>query len=85
MTSGGLKFPLATWFLPFPLIQFIGKKVFLVKFKASGFGQIASIEEMTVNGKFFPDVTKQKPLLAVKISNLKLRFDVAKIIEPNGE
>ena len=81
ITSGGLPFPASTSFIPFPLTQEKPGQLLHTKFKGSGKGKLAKIRSIEVNELFFPDISSQKPLVAIKIDPFNIRFPEAIVEE----
>jgi hypothetical protein len=49
-------------------------KTFLTNPKGHGWGKFAKIESMKINPMYFPDISKLKPLLCVKINPFTMEF-----------
>ncbi|MCG8514770.1 MAG: acetoacetate decarboxylase family protein [Halanaerobiales bacterium] len=81
LKSGWLSFPVHTALLPFPLVQNLDQKIYYTKFIGKGTGRLAKIVDIDVNQKYFPDIGAVKPLAVLKISNFKITFPVARIVE----
>ena len=82
ISSGGIPFPASTKLLPIRLFQELEGKTFLTDPKGYGWGKFAKIESMKVNSAYFPDISKLKPLLCVKINPFTMEFPLP---EQNGD
>ena len=76
--SGGLPFPASTSFLPIDLHQVWNGVDYFTKPSGSGTGRLAKILNLSIDPTYFPDISTQKPLLAVKISPFRVKFPLAK-------
>lgn len=81
LKSGWLSFPVHTTLLPFPLVQNLDQKIYYTKFIGKGTGKLAKVVDINVNQKYFPDIGAVKPLAVLKISNFKLTFPIARMVE----
>lgn len=82
ISSGGIPFPAGTKLLPIRLFQELEGKTFLTDPKGYGWGKFAKIESMKVNPDYFPDISKLKPLLCVKIKPFTMEFPLP---DQNGD
>lgn len=76
----GLRFPVSTALLPFPLCQYQDEMLYYTKFTGVGQGRLASVDFSHIDNDLFPDVTNIKPLIAISVDNFKITFPEAKII-----
>lgn len=82
LKSGKLSFPVSTSLMPFPLVQEYEDKYYYTNFFGKGKGQLARIESMKINSKLFPDLSKVKPLIAIRVDPFDITFPES-IIENN--
>ena len=76
-TPKGLKFPLHTSLLPFPLVQMRDGKEFYTKFSGYGSGQFCKLNSVEINPELFPDVTNVKPFAIIKVNPFHICFPEA--------
>lgn len=69
-------FPISTTILPLTIFQAHNERLMLTKPKSSGMAYLTKLQNMKVNSKFFPDLTKVKPLLVLRVDNFKMEFPV---------
>jgi hypothetical protein len=69
-------FPISTTILPLTIVQAHKNRLMLTKPKSSGMAYLAKLQNIKVNGEFFPDLTKVKPLLVLHVENFKMEFPV---------
>lgn len=79
--GGYLPFPVTTALSPFPfgLVQKREGRTYLTKPTMFGWGQLAKLLHIRVNGDIFPDVSDLKPIAAVKLSGVRMHFPSAQI------
>ena len=70
----GIPFPTSTSFLPINLEQTWNMIHFLTKPTGSGRAKLAKVKNLVVDPDYFPDISKLKPLLAVKIKPFHITF-----------
>ena len=70
----GIPFPTSTSFLPINLEQTHKKVHFLTTPTGSGMAKLAKVKSLVVDPNYFPDISKLKPLLAVKIKPFRINF-----------
>lgn len=70
----GIPIPISTSLFPIDLEQTWNKVHFLTKPSGSGRAKLAKIENMVVDPDYFPDISKLRPLLAVKINPFHITF-----------
>jgi hypothetical protein len=70
----GIPFPTSTSFLPINLEQTWNKIHFLTQPTGSGRAKLAKIKNLKVDPDYFPDISKLKPLFAVKIKPFHITF-----------
>ncbi|MGE5372767.1 MAG: acetoacetate decarboxylase family protein [Solirubrobacterales bacterium] len=81
MERFGIPFPVYTRLLPFPLIQEQpGGRLLETVFSGYGIGRLVRIKRLAVNPERFPDISRVKPLLAIRIDGFRMTFPVAKEI-----
>ena len=83
-SSGGLRFPVHTALIPFPLSQNLDGKRFHTRYSGRGWGRLARIESMHIDAALFPDLTQARPLAVMTIEDFRITFPVARI-EPITE
>lgn len=69
-------FPISTTILPLTIVQAHKNRLMLTKPRSSGMAYLAKLQNIKVNGEFFPDLTKVKPLLVLHVENFKMEFPV---------
>jgi hypothetical protein len=69
-------FPISTTILPLTIVQAHKNRLMLTKPKSSGMAYLAKLQNIKVNSDFFPDLTKVKPLLVLRVENFKMEFPV---------
>ncbi len=69
-------FPISTTILPLTIVQAHKDKLMLTKPKSSGMAYLAKLQNIKVSSDFFPDLTKVKPLLVLRVENFKMEFPV---------
>jgi hypothetical protein len=74
-----LKFPITTSLIPLTVVQKLRRDLITTKPTAKGNGQLAKVLSMKVNPRFFPDLSKQKPLLVTKVNRFEMMFNVPTI------
>lgn len=72
--SWGISFPISTSFLPINLEQTLNKVHYLTRPSGSGIAKFAKIKNLFIDPEYFPDISKLKPLLAVKIKPFRISF-----------
>jgi hypothetical protein len=77
LRSGGLSFPISTAFVPLSLYQVWEGQTYLTTPQGKGWAQLASIRDIRINADYFPDISTQKPLLALKVKGFSMKFPVA--------
>lgn len=75
--AGGLSFPVSTKLLPaFQVTQSRGDDMLLTAPSASGTGQLASLHDLQINSRFFPDIRQGIRLAAIAVQDFKMVFPV---------
>ena len=74
-------FPISTRFFPLKLAQKLGKKLIVTKSMAKGKASFAKFLSLKVNEKYFPDISKLKPIAALAIKDFKMTFPIPSIKE----
>lgn len=69
-------FPISTTILPLTIVQAHKERLMLTTPKSSGMAYLTKLQNIKVNSKFFPDLTKVKPLLVLHVDNFKMEFPV---------
>jgi hypothetical protein len=77
VSYGGIPFPVTTKFLPIKLHQELEGKTFLTSPKGHGWGKLAKIESMKVNSDYFPNISKLKPIICIKVNPFTMEFPLA--------
>ncbi len=80
LSAGGLRFPVTTAMIPIHLIQHLNQKTYFTSPKGSGKGQFATIKNIEVDPRYFPDVSKATPLTVIKVSDFVMEFPKGEII-----
>lgn len=75
------KFPVTTKLLPFPLVQQYENRYFFTNFFGKGKGQLAKIKTIKINSELFPDLSKCKPIVGIKVKPFNITFPKAEIIK----
>lgn len=76
LKSFGVKFPVNTKLLPFPLVQKHDNKYFYTQFFGGGTGQLAKIDHISINSQLFPDISSIKPIAVIKVNPFNITFPV---------
>lgn len=77
LRSGGPSFPISTALMPLSLYQVWERQTYLTTPQGKGWAQWASIRDMRINADYFPDISVQKPLLALKVKGFSMQFPAA--------
>jgi hypothetical protein len=77
-SAAGPTFPVATWFLPLPLMQQRDGTRYFTEFRGSGWGRLGRFEELSVDAERFPDVSAIRPLLLVRVDPFRVTFPPAR-------
>jgi hypothetical protein len=72
-----IPFPISTSLLPIDLHQFWDGVDFFTKPSGNGWGKRASITNLQIDPAYFPDISTQKPLFAVKVDPFRINFPEA--------
>lgn len=75
--SKGIKFPVHTKLMPFPLIQLQNDKYYFTKFTGKGWGRLSRIKEVNINAKKFPNISRIRPIAVIKVEPFSITFPVA--------
>ena len=78
VTWGGFQLPISTSLLPIDLHQLWDGVNFFTKPSASGRGKLATLKNLHIDPAYFPDISSQKPLFAIKINPITIKFPEAK-------
>lgn len=78
-TPWGPSLPVNTKLLPFPLVQKRSEQIVYTNFFGKGWGKLCKVRSVTVNNRFFPDISSTKPLIALKIDPFKITFPIPSI------
>jgi len=78
VTTGKIPFPISTSLLPIDLHQLWDGVDFFTRPYGHGWGKRANIKNLQINSDYFPDLSSQKPLFAVKIAPFRIKFPQAK-------
>ncbi|HUW63574.1 MAG TPA: hypothetical protein VMW83_02575 [Spirochaetia bacterium] len=82
LQAGWFRFWAGTLWWPVPLGQVLDGKTFLTRLHGRGIIRPAKVLEMSVDSRFFPDVSALQPLMVVRVDNLRLGFGAPVIREP---
>ncbi|WP_111316692.1 acetoacetate decarboxylase family protein [Algoriphagus chordae] len=77
LKTGKIPFPISTSLLPIDLHQLWDGVDFFTRPSGHGWGKRASIKNIQIDPTYFPDLSGQKPLFAVKIDPFKIIFPEA--------
>lgn len=77
--SSGVPFPVNTNLLPFPLLQHLDDQEYHTTFSGKGTGRLATMNDIKINEKMFPDLTAFKPIAVIRIAPFEITFPIAKI------
>ncbi|SFA87651.1 hypothetical protein [Algoriphagus aquimarinus] len=75
--AGGISFPISTSLLPIDLHQLWDGVDYFTKPSGNGWGKLASVKNLKIDSAYFPDLSSQKPLFAVKIEPFRINFPEA--------
>lgn len=81
ITPGIIPFPISTSLLPIDLHQLWDGVDFFTRPFGYGWGKRASIKNLQIDSTYFPDLSSQKPLFAVKIEPFRISFPKATYAE----
>ena len=70
-------FPISTSVLPIDLHQSWDGVDFFTKPSGNGWGKFAKVKNLQIDSAYFPDLSAQKPLFAVKIAPFRIKFPEA--------
>lgn len=79
LSASRLSFPVNTKLLPFPLVQYYEGKYYYTTFEGSGTGRLAKLKDIHINPQLFPDISKFKPIIVIKVEPFKIVFPIAEI------
>ena len=79
--SNSMKFPINTHWLPVPhkLVQPWNDKTYITQPDGKGKTSFATIENLTIDSQFFPDISQIKPLAVIRATNFELTFPIPTI------
>jgi len=72
----GIPFPASTSFLPIDLHQVLNEVDYFTKPTGSGWGKLAKVKIKEIDSAYFPDLSIQKSLFAVKIKPFRINFPI---------
>lgn len=73
----GPRFPVSTWFLPFPLMQERAGTRYYTEFRGSGWGRVGRFEELSIDTTRFPDIGTIRPRLVIRVDPFRVTFPPA--------
>lgn len=76
----GPTMPFFTKMFPLSLVQETVDNIYYTQLHGKGKEKMAKIIDVSVNQKYFPNISKLKPLFTVKIENFKLFFEKPEIV-----
>jgi len=81
LKTRGLPIPVNSKILPFAstLCQKYNDKFYYTHVDISGWMRYTTVSDISINQKYFPDISNIRPILAIKIDNLKLTFEKPEI------
>ncbi|MDZ7898928.1 MAG: hypothetical protein U5N85_13020 [Arcicella sp.] len=79
--KGFISFPLTTSILPLTVVQKLHKDLIITNPTAKGKATLASMKSVKIDKNFFPDLSKAKPLLTMKVKDFEMVFNVPVIKE----
>lgn len=86
LKKGLFPFPMHTSLLPFPLLQRWKGKLFQTNFRGRGWARFGHIEDLSLSGAIFPEISAYKPLAGLVIDPFRIQFPVARMLsEPELE
>lgn len=77
--TGIIPFPVSTFFIPFPLAQQKNSKIYYTNFKGAGIGRFCKVKSIESVSSDFPELSSQKPIMAVKVNPFYITFPEAKV------
>jgi len=78
--SNRLAFPVNTALLPFPLLQHMEQQAFYTTFSGKGMGHFASMTDVCLDERLFPNILTHKPIAIIKIDPFNITFPKARIM-----
>lgn len=75
--SFGIKFPIHTAFMPFPLVQLKDGKSYYTNFSGSGMAKFVKIKNLEIVSSYFPKISKKQIFAGIKIEPFKICFPEA--------
>lgn len=79
MRFGGLPLPVHTRLLPMPLLQWRQGQGYLTRFRGHGWGKIARLQDLSVDGAIFPAISNLKPLIGLAVDPFNLTFPLPQL------
>ena len=79
-----LVFPVNTLLFPYHLVQLQEQLAYYTCFTGKGWGKIANVKEIKVNGAQFPSLAEKKPLAVIAVHAFTIRFPAAEIERIGG-
>ncbi len=73
-------FPISTAILPLTIVQASNRGLLETKPTSSGIAYLTSLRNVKVKSEFFPDLSKVKPLLAIRVENFKMEFPLPTLV-----
>lgn len=80
LQTRGPGIPVFTKLWPISLGQETKDKTFYTHFHGKGKEKLVKILDVSVNQKYFPDISEIKPLFAIKVENFELVFEKPEIV-----
>jgi acetoacetate decarboxylase len=75
-----LTFPVTTALYPLSLIHVAMDKKFFIRAKGKGWARPAKLARIVVDKELFPDISRLKPFMGIKVSRFSLHFPIPKAI-----
>jgi hypothetical protein len=83
LETGVIPFPFHSALGPHTLMQSFDKHVYFTRLSARGWGRRATLSEVRGDGQYFPDLSQQKPLLGINLTQFHMTFHEA-IVMPES-
>jgi hypothetical protein len=63
----GLRFPITTAFMPFPLMQEYQGQLLQTTFSGHGWGRLAKLKDISIDQRYFPNIGLKRPLAVIAV------------------
>jgi hypothetical protein len=78
-TKKWFRFPLSTSLLPLAILQQRRDEMAITQPSSKGIAHFAKAHNMKINSSFFPDLSRLRPIITLKIENFEMEFPKAKV------